>query len=291
MAGATAAVIGAGRMGSAAARRLAAAGFSLVLWNRTRERAERLAREIGASLAESPFDAVQRAQFAVIALADEDALFSVLGGFHRMDGAVIVNTTTITPQGSVKARSFIEGLGGCYVEAPIVGGPRVFENGEAIGIVAGSQTCVGLAKSVLDALFKEVIYVGDDTAAAAALKLSYNALLISTVEALAESVALAEAYGVDAGTLARLLANTVFRGVAEKYLDRMRRPPSKEASFTLRLAEKDLEYASRASYHAGVPAPGIEGSRIAYSFARLAGLSDADYTRVYHALKGAARRA
>ena len=279
------AIIGTGRMGSAIARRLAGRGYSLVLWNRTREKAEALARELGAPVARDPFHAVQEAGYAILSLADDEAVYSVLSLMHRMDGAVIIDTSTITPQTARKARAFVEGLGGCYVEAPIVGGPRVVAEGGALGIVAGRPYCLEAARGVLDALFSKTIVVGEDPGAAAALKLSYNLLLISTVESLAEAAALAEAYGVDPARLGEVLSHTVFRAVGEKYLDRMRREPDGRASFTLALAEKDLEYASRALYHAGVPGPGVEGARIAYSYARAMGLGGEDYTKVYHALR------
>ena len=283
------AVLGVGRMGSAIARRLADKGYKVVLWNRTREKAEALAGEIGAAIARDPFHAVQEAGYAILSLADDDAVYGVLSVMHRMDGAVVIDTSTITPQTARKARAFVEGLGGCYVEAPIVGGPRAVAEGKAIGIVAGKPYCVEAARGILDSLFTMTIGVGEDPASAAALKLSYNLLLISTVEALAESMALAEAYGVDPARLGELLSQTVFKAVGKKYLDRMRREPDGRASFTLALAEKDLEYASRALYYAGIPGPGVEGSRIAYSFARSMGLESEDYTKVYHAIKRAMR--
>jgi len=279
------AVLGTGRMGSAIARRLARLGYVLVLWNRTREKAEELASEVGARAVDRPFDAVQEAQAVVLALADDDALYSVLSGFHRLDGALVVNTGTITPQTARRAASFVEGLGGCYVESPIVGGPRAVEAGEATGIVAGRRVCLAQARSLLSDLFKRVVHVGEDPGAAAALKLSFNSLLISTVEALAEALALAEAYGVEKGLLGEVLEGTVFREVANKYLDRVTGPVGGGASFTLDLALKDLEYAARAAYHAGVPVPGVRGSEEAYAFAVREGLGKEDYTRVYRALK------
>ena len=283
------AVLGVGRMGSAIARRLASSGYSIVLWNRTREKAEALAGELGAAVARDPFHAVQEAGYALLSLADDDAVYGVLSTMHRMDGAVIIDTSTITPQTARRARAFVEGLGGCYVEAPIVGGPRAVTEGKAIGIVAGRPYCVEAAQGILETLFSATIGVGEDPGAAAALKLSYNLLLISTVEALAESLALAESYGVDPARLRELLSHTVFQAVGEKYLDRMMREPDGSASFTLALAEKDLEYASRALYHAGVPGPGVEGARIAYSYARAMGLGGEDYTKVYHAMKKSRR--
>ncbi len=283
------AVLGTGRMGSAIARRLAASGYRLVLWNRTVDKAKALAGELGAEVTREPFDAVQRAQYAILALADDDAVYSVIGRFHRVDGLIVVDTSTITPQTSRRVAGYLEGLGACYVEAPIVGGPRAVESGQAIGIVAGKPTCLSMASGLLRDLFAETIEVGEDTGAAAALKLSFNLLLISTIESLAEATALSEAYGVPPEVLHKLLSKTVFAAFADKYMERMRREPDGKASFTLALAEKDLEYAARAAFHAGIPVPGVLGAKTAYSYARLEGLGGEDYTRVYHVFRRARR--
>jgi len=280
------AILGTGRMGSAAARRLARLGYPLVLWNRTREKAEALAGEVGGRVAGTPFDAVQEARFVLLFLADDDAIYQVMSGFHRMDGAIVVNHSTITPQTGRTLQRFVEGLGGCHVEAPIVAGPRALEEGRGILIVAGRPECIAQARGLLEDLAPTHIPVGADAAAADSLKLAYNALLITTVEAVAESLRLAEEYGVPVEAYKDLLSKTVFASIQEKYVDRMRGDPSGPASFTLTLAAKDLDYALRAAAPQRLPMPAVAGTLTSYRYAVRMGLGTADYTRVYHALKG-----
>jgi len=279
------AILGTGRMGSAAARRLARLGYPLILWNRTRSKAEELARELGARVAGTPFDAVQEARYVLIFLADDDAVYQVMSGFHRMDGAIVINHSTITPQTGRTLQRFVEGLGGCHVEAPIVAGPRALEEGRGILIIAGRPECTAQARGLLEDLAPEHIYVGTDAGAADALKLAYNSLLITTVEALAESLVLAEEYGVPVEAYKNLLSKTVFSAVQEKYVDRMRGDPSGPASFTLWLAAKDLDYALRAAAPGRLPLPAVSGALTSYRYASRLGLGGADYTRVYHALR------
>ena len=287
------AILGTGRMGSAIARRLSSRGVSLVLWNRTRSRAESLARDIGADVADSVTRAVESVEIAIASLADDEALYYVVSQIGRVDGLIFVNTGTHTPAAAQRAREFLEQRGACYVESPIVGGPRTVESGRAVLILAGRRPCLALAEPILSWLAQKLVRVGDDPGRAQALKLAFNSLLITTVNALAESLALAEAYGIDPGVVKEFLGETVFSAIASKYIDRMRRSPEEPASFTLRLASKDLHYALEAAWRRGLPLHGVAGARERFLDAVLQGLGDADYTRVYWSLargKGGAKQ-
>ena len=278
------AILGAGRMGRAAARRLADLGFELILWNRTRDKAEKLASELGAVVAGSPGEAVQSANVATLFLADDEALYSVLTNIRRMDGLVVINMGTHTPRASKYAQNYVESNGGCYVESPVVAGPRPLSEGRAVLIVACRQYCYPLAKPVLEALGGEaIIYLGKTAPQAQALKLAFNSLLITTVTSLAESLRLAEAYGIQKDVFKKLLSHTVFRDLAKKYVDRMTRPPDEPASFTARLATKDLEYAENAGYDVNVPLPLVMAALLSYMKIPNNG-RESDYTRIYHFL-------
>ena len=70
------AVVGTGRMGSAMARSLARGGSELILQNRTRERAEALASELGARVDATPADAAAEADVVISMLEDQQAVES-----------------------------------------------------------------------------------------------------------------------------------------------------------------------------------------------------------------------
>ncbi len=285
------AIIGTGRMGSAAAERLSSQEYDVIVWNRTREKAEKLASKINARVSTTPFEAVQEATYALLFLSDENAIFQVLSGFHRMDGAIIIDHATITPQASKRFEGFVKAMGGCYVEAPVLGGPSAVRNGKALFIAAGERVCLNSAKPLLTDLAGELIIVGHEPEIAAAIKLAFNSLLIGTIELLAESTVMVESYGVKADKFKEILSKTVFSAIANKYIDRMRKSPEEEASFALKLAMKDLEYALRAGYPQGIPQPAIAGALNMYRTAVRLGFSGSDYTRIYYAVKGGARRA
>ncbi|GBF09493.1 putative dehydrogenase, partial [Aeropyrum pernix] len=129
-------------MGSGAARRLASRGYRVVVWSRSWEKAERLAREAGLEAARSLVDALAESEAAIAFVADDDALLNVVSQVRRSDGLIFVNSATTTPRASVSAARYLEGLGVQYVEAPVIGGPGALERGEAIVLAAGPRSAL-----------------------------------------------------------------------------------------------------------------------------------------------------
>lgn len=277
------AIIGTGLMGSGVARRLSSQGYEVILWNRTRERAEALSRSIGAKVASTPHEAVEPAEVAIAFLSDDDALIQVASALRRADGLVFVNASTTTPKANLHVASYLDRLGVCFLEGPVVGGPDAASRGELVSIISGREACFRRAFSVVKAYSRKVMYLGGEIGKAAALKLAFNSVLISTQVLLAEAMRLADFYGVDHESFKSLLEETVFREVSRKYYDRLL---SREwpVGFKLRMAAKDLEYARRAAFEAGYSPATISAAGTVYSMAS-ALLGDEDYSRVYQFLK------
>ena len=75
--------IGLGRMGSRIARNIAKGGFPLVVHNRTRDRAEAFAAEVGADVAGTPAEAAAASDVVVTMLSDDAAVGAVYDGPDR----------------------------------------------------------------------------------------------------------------------------------------------------------------------------------------------------------------
>jgi 3-hydroxyisobutyrate dehydrogenase len=162
-------VLGAGgAMGLAMSRNLARAGFPLCAWNRTREKADPLARE-GASVVDSPVEAAQLAAGAGIVmtmLSDADAVLEVMigeGGFLRgpeQAGLIWVQMTTIGVPGTEHCAELAQRHGLTFVDAPVIGsrGPAV--RGELIVLASGPHHAQIAVQPLFDAVGKETIWVG-----------------------------------------------------------------------------------------------------------------------------------
>ncbi len=272
------AVLGTGLMGSAMAERLSATGHEVLLWNRTREKAERLANAIGAKLFQSPWKASEGADITVAFVADDKALLSIASEFRRADGLVFINSSTTTPMTSEYVANYMYNLGICYLEAPVIGGANDIRQGKALFLVSGDEGCARRASGLLSSA-GEAYYVSNKPGTALALKLAYNALLITTVGVLSEALALSEAYGVSWNQLLDVLNRTAFAAVGQRYLPRVV-DPSSPTHFRLALAAKDLEYASRAAFETNVSLNIVGAAARLFKHADAAGLGDLDYTRV-----------
>jgi 3-hydroxyisobutyrate dehydrogenase-like beta-hydroxyacid dehydrogenase len=181
----TVAVLGTGKMGSAIATRLSAAGFEVVLWNRTRSRAE----ELGfGSIVDTPAAAARDADIVVSSLTGPDAVTAAYlgpdGALSAGRGKHFVEMSTAGPDMTLTLEQAITAAGSTLVDAPIMGAPPVVRAGEATILAGGTDEDVAAVSPVLSAL-GTVRHVGS-VGSAARLKLVANSMLADVIVAAAE---------------------------------------------------------------------------------------------------------
>src|SRR5688572_10831234 len=120
--------VGLGTMGAPMARHLLDAGHRVAVWNRTAAKVAPLGAG-GARIADSPADAARGAEAVFICVGDapdvEAVLFGEAGIAHGLEaGAVIVDTSTISPVAEIGFAEKIDRLGGRYLDAPVTGGRK-----------------------------------------------------------------------------------------------------------------------------------------------------------------------
>ncbi len=194
----TIAFLGTGLMGAPMARNLLKAGHDVVVWNRTREKAEALTAD-GALLAESPAEAASGADLVITIVSDgkavADLLFSQDVAKAMQKGATFVDMSSITPQ---EARDHAERLAAAgidHLDAPVSGGTRGAEAATLAIMAGGEEPCFERAKPVLEALGRPV-RVGPSGAGQLA-KLANQAIVAVTIGVVAEATLLVESGGGD----------------------------------------------------------------------------------------------
>lgn len=254
------AIIGTGRMGSAMARSLARAGVPLVVQNRSRERAETLAAEIGARVAITPAEAASAADVCLTMLADDAAVEAVYGGPDGLvagarRGSVLVDLSTVTPDTirSLEAPARAAGLG--LLDSPVSGSVATAESGQLTLMVGGEAGALERAMPALAPLAKTIVHIGP-LGSGAAMKLAVNTVIFGLNEAVAEGLVLAEAAGIERGlaydVIAASAAGAPFVGYKRAaFVD----PESTPVAFALELAEKDLRLIGALAESLGVPMP------------------------------------
>lgn len=251
-AGSRVAVIGLGAMGSRIAARLLTTGCSVVVWNRSLARADRL-KALGAEVADTPAAAASNADVVATVLADETALEAVstgptglLAGLH--DGATIFEMSTVGPSAIARLRESLP-RGANILDAPMLGSIGEADAGTLVLLVGGPKSLVARHRPLLSAL-GTVEHVGPLGTGAAA-KLVANSTLVGSLALLAEAITLADGLGLSRQTTRRVLERTPLAAQAARrwtQIEGSQYPPR----FTLALACKDAELVTRTGAEAGV---------------------------------------
>jgi 3-hydroxyisobutyrate dehydrogenase len=203
--------IGLGGMGRRMASRLLNAGYHVTVHNRTRNRAEELAR-LGASIAESPFRLAGSADLVLSSVADDEALAQVMfGGEGALAGAtpgsVFIDLSTVHPRTAVRLSEAGRARGVNVLDAPVSGSTPQAEQGQLVVFVGGEPPVYERCRPVLGVLGKASLYMGP-SGSGLTTKLCVNALLGMGIQALAEAIALGERSGLQRGRLLEALAET-----------------------------------------------------------------------------------
>ena len=200
------AVLGTGRMGGAMARRLAASGYALKLWDRTKEKAEAL--KVG-PVAVTPVDAIRGADLVLSSLTNAAAVREVYFGSHGVledaTNKLFVEMSTAGPDIAEELGREALKRGARFLEAPVVGSVPAVESGTLVILVSGAPPDLERARPVLERL-GEIHYVGAEFSGAPRLKLVANTMLAITSAAAAELLAAGRAAGLDPGQVFWALA-------------------------------------------------------------------------------------
>jgi 3-hydroxyisobutyrate dehydrogenase/2-hydroxy-3-oxopropionate reductase len=256
----TVAVIGTGRMGSAMARALARAGVDLVVQNRTRERAEELASELGARAVGTPAEAARTADVCLTMVADDAAVADVYRGPNGLlagarSGSVLVDLSTVMPDTIRAIAPDAAGVGAEVLDAPVSGSTATAEAGQLTLMVGGDAAVLDRARPALEPLAKTIIHVGP-LGAGAAMKLAVNTVIFGLNGALSEALVLAEAAGVDRSVAYDVLARSAVGAPYVGYKQAaFLEPEATPVAFALELAEKDLRLISALAENVGVAMP------------------------------------
>ncbi len=196
---ATVAVLGTGNIGSLVARQLLDAETDLRVWDRTREKAEPLG-DAGATVSDSPADAVDGAGFVVTLVSEAQAVEEVMtgenGALEAMgEDAVWLQMSTVGLEIDRLAELARE-RGVTLVDAPMLNMKASGDEGQMLVLAAGPEDVRDRCRPILDAIGSGTKWVGE-VGAASRLKLVLTSWLLGLAEALAETTALAEVLEVE----------------------------------------------------------------------------------------------
>ena len=249
--------LGTGRMGAALARRLLAAGCDVLVYNRTRSRAEPLADHGATVTATAGGLAVAGIVFITVGTS-QDLLDAVAGPGGLLDGpsapAIVVDCSTVSAEASQEIRERLAERGSALLAAPVMGNARVAAAGRLTLAVSGPAEAFRLARPYLDVLGNGATYVGEGETARI-VKLCHNLLLGVVTQALAEVTILAQQHGVPRHVLLECLNNSVMGSTFSRYKTPAMVNLDFRPTFTATLLRKDFDLGLAAAREQEVPLP------------------------------------
>lgn len=254
-------ILGTGKMGGAIARRLAATGHEVVLWNRTRSKAEALG--IGRVMS-TPAEVVREAVVVISILTDADAVRATYlgegGAASAARDQVFVEMSTAGPEVVNEVAPVVESAGARFIESPVLGSIPAMETGKGLLFTSGDQDAIERARPVLEAI-GELHPIGDRRSAAA-LKLVANTMLTAVTALAAELMAAGTAAGIDKEEVFWVLNRFVPYLAARRagFLEHRYEP----VTFAVRDALKDLKLATEMYRRTGTQTPLAAATRELY---------------------------
>jgi 3-hydroxyisobutyrate dehydrogenase len=277
----TIAFIGLGTMGSAMAQNLLQSGFSVVVYNRTRDRALPL-QALGAEIADTPKAAAQNADAVFTMVTDDAASRAVwLGEQGILAGVnpqtILIESSTVSPNWIRELSDRAEGLR--LLDAPVAGSQPQAIDKELIFLVGGDRDTVAQASPLFQAMGKSVMHLGG-LGSGILMKLISNLMIGVQVATLAEALNFAQNSGLDMVKVVQALSNgsagsPVVRAKAAQIAAQNFTP-----NFALHLLHKDLGYALEEAGKHNAPLPTTAIAREFYRMAMKQGLGDRDFTAI-----------
>jgi 3-hydroxyisobutyrate dehydrogenase len=257
--------IGTGRMGYPMVERLLKAGYDVTIWNRTRAKAEPLAK-LGGKVVDKLFD-----------LKDVDVLFSIVATGKDLDQVyfgknsvtghggklpkVFVDCSTIAVEESASVRDRLKQLGSEYVAAPVSGNAKVIKAGKLSAVISGSEAACKTITPMLEAVAPQgVSYVGDGELARVC-KIAHNVMLAVVIENLIEITLLANKMGVPRHAFLAFMNNGVMGSMFTRYKSPALVNLDWTTTFTPELLRKDVDLGLALGREMDVPMPVTAATR------------------------------
>jgi 3-hydroxyisobutyrate dehydrogenase-like beta-hydroxyacid dehydrogenase len=274
--------IGAGRMGFDMAGRLARAGADVLVWNRTRAKAEPLTQH-GARVADRiPELADRDIVFTMVSTSDDvKEVLQGKGGLLSADRVprIVVDCSSISVEASAEVRQALAARKVAFLTAPVSGNAKVVKAGKLSIVASGPRAAFDEAAPYLEAMGKGVSYVGEGELSRT-VKICHNVFLGVVIQSLCEITVLAEKAGVPRHAFLDFVNKSVMGSTFTRYKTPALVNLDFHVTFTPELLRKDLDLGLDAGRELGVPLHLASVTRDLVQTLIGSGLGDADFSKL-----------
>jgi 3-hydroxyisobutyrate dehydrogenase-like beta-hydroxyacid dehydrogenase len=258
--------IGLGHMGSAMAANLVSGGFAVLGYLRKPKRNADL-KALGIEPTNELTDLFD-CDIVITMVSDDAAAREIVLGDGSptreglasglKPGALHLSMSTISPTLSSTIAAEHVRRGQMYVAAPVFGNPDAAKTRELYVIAAGEPEAIERVRPVFDLLGQQIFVIGNDPASANLVKLAGNAMTATTLEALAEVLALLRKRGVGPEKFIDIMTSTMFGSRVHKIYGAKMVHENYTPGFAFPLALKDVRLVLSEADTASVPMPSVD---------------------------------
>ena len=280
--------VGLGIMGGGMASNLLKKGHELVVYNRSRQKAEPLIAK-GAKWAATPAEVAKQVKVIITMLAKpsvvEDAALNTDNGFlDKLEGnALWIDCSTVNPSFSKRMAAEAAKRKVRFLDAPVMGSRVPAEQAQLLFFVGGEPADIEEARPLLDAMGKAVFPVGGH-GMGTSMKIVNNLMIAQAMVAFSEAVVL----GLSLGIPREMLFNTIANSPAFAPVLATRRTKIEagtyDPDFHLKWMHKDLQLATDTAYETGVAMPATNLVKEIYALGIRNGLGEQDVSAVFKVL-------
>ena len=277
------AILGLGKMGSAIAKELVAAGHQVKGWNRNTTVSEKLSSEINSSLfsiAISPKEALTDADIAITLFTDGQVTQEILLKDpetleNSNPSIIIVDMGTSGVQAALNLHEGISKAGRRFIDAPVSGSVATIQAHQLLVMASGKSSDIEEVTSVLMVFSKKVAHVGN-IGAGQTMKISVNLVVHSLNAAVSEGLALAESFGISREDAYSIYEESVIAAPFVKYKKAAYLDPKWPVAMRIDTVVKDLGLITDFARSQGIDLKAGEAVQMLYSGAVAAGFGAED---------------
>ncbi len=280
---------GLGTMGKPMAINLVNKGFSISVYNRTRNKTEEF-ENMGCAVAATPKELAKISNVLITMVQDDKAFFSILDGPEGLlpnayPGSFLINMSTISRNACIKTMEMCFEKGVKFIDCPVAGSKPLAEKGNLVLLCGADKKDLDENRDILLSMGKSIVHAGPPPAGTS-LKLCVNLLLAQMTSGLCESASLAEKLSINPSLIFETIKNSpaldcgYFRMKERNILNEDFSP-----AFSVKNMLKDLKYINEAAKIKGLSLPISFMEEKIYEKTLKSGFYDEDLTALLKVLK------
>jgi 3-hydroxyisobutyrate dehydrogenase len=274
--------VGLGAMGTHMARNLHNSRLLTGVWNRTADKAVKLAKELGCHAFTSLAELAGNCEAVVICVSADDDVRAVVTGLDPglSPNMIVMDASTVAAQTARDMHEHLATLGVGFLDCPVSGGVEGARNASLAVMAGGDESVFARALPILEKLGKTITYFGDSGAGQAA-KATNQIMCAGIIQAVGEAMAFAHAEGLPLDKL----IETLGKGAGTSWYFVNRAPFMAKnnfpAGFRVRLHDKDLRICRDMAAKRGAELPVVESTLQSYEKLIANGFGDEDISAIY----------